>query len=225
MVRRIGLIVAVLLIAACGDDSGGSSPSVAHLTISARPLEDLVDHGWADVDGKVHRMEFEGDSLVVRHLRIPLGQVVIDVRAVDANESDLRAGIAFGEVLGDIDSALVQVPLSPSRSDLRLAGLSWEPEDPVAGEDASIITEVANDGSGSSGPTSLTVRVGAESQGEQFDVPAMLPGQKLRFEREVEFTQAGVYQVLAFVDPRNRVPEVINTNNAAIGLVSVGPAP
>jgi hypothetical protein len=221
---RVAFLIVTIFFVACEDSPVPPRPFV-DVSISASPIEPLVDRGWADINGNAYRMDVEGDSLVVRDLEIPPGELAIDVRAVDANQTDLLAGIAFGRAEADSEALLIQVPLTPSRPDLVLVGFSTLPEEPVAGDLVTIQVDVSNSGSGSSGPTTLTVRVGSEAQGENLDVPAMAPGQALRFDRVVELTQATVYQVLAFVDPRNQVPEVINTNNAAIGLITVGPAP
>ena len=220
------LLLVALLISACEEKPCcGPSPAVAQVSVSAAPVERLVDNGWADINDRRYRMELEGDSLVVRDLEFPPGDVVIEVSAVDDNGTDLLSGGAIGEVAIDSAAVLIRIPLTPARPDLVLAGFSTSPEDPVAGELVTIRVDVTNDGSGSSGPTSLTVRVGAEAQGESFEVPAMASGEALHFDRVVEFSQAGVYQVLAFVDPQNRVPEVINTNNAVIGVITVRSSP
>lgn len=225
MKARVSLIPALLaLLGACGDDPTGSRPCTVSLTVSAGPVESLVDHGVLEIGSRTYRMELEGDSLIARELSLAPGSFAIEVRAVDANLSDLRAGTAFAEIPAGADTASVSVPLLPARSDLRLVSLSHEPASPVVGEPVTIVVDVANDGQGRSGSTNLAVRVGGESFGENFEVLGMEPGALVRFERVVVFTVAALYQVLAFVDPQDLVPEIANTNNAAIGVVRVGPA-
>ena len=62
-------------------------------------------------------MTLEGDSLVLRGLAVHPGDVDIDVRAVDQNESDLRAGTAFGEATTEVESVSIRVPLVAALAD------------------------------------------------------------------------------------------------------------
>ena len=124
-----------------------------------------------------------------------------------------------------LEHAAAEIPLVAVRPDLRLVRLEFVPARPVVGDSLAIRVHVGNEGVGRSGPTELVLRVGAETEGASYPVGPMEPGSTLVVERRLLLEQPQFYQVLAFVDPRNVVPEFINTNNAAIGLIEVSPAP
>jgi len=222
------LCVLLALLAACGDDPTGPSRSRPLLRVEARGIDANVDHGWMVVDGmndERHRMEVEEGVLVVTGVSVEPGPHGIEVTAVDANESGLFAGVISTTVPDGVDTTEVRLELVAARPDLVLRELGHEPDRPLAGDTTTVFVIVGNGGVGVAGPTTMRLRVGAEVLGTFHEVPLLEPGEQVRFERTVVFAQAEIYQLYAFVDPRNDVMEFSEQNNAAIGLVQVDPPP
>lgn len=220
--------LAALLIGGCDDDSTSPGPSTVVLTVDAGLIDGTVDHGWLTIDHteeSPHRMIVVGDSLQVGGLEVSAGAHQMSVVAVAANESSLFAGTSDATIPVGADSSTVEVALYQARPDFILSDLTHSPDEPVTGEPVIFVAEVTNSGVGVSAPTVLQFRIGSETTGRFYDVPVMQAGEVLRFEREEVLQAATVYQVVAFVDPRNDVIELIGTNNAAIDLVRVSAPP
>ena len=216
--------LAALLLGGCDDDSTGPGQPLVVLTVDAGPIDGTVDHGWLTIDGEAenpYRMVVVGDRLQAGGVDVSSGSHEIAVVAVAANESSLFAGASDASIPVEADSSNVDVLMRQARPDLILSDLSHSPEAPFTGEPITFVAEVTNGGVGFSAPTVLQFRIGSETTGHFYDVPAMQAGEVLHFEREEILQSASTYQVVAFVDPRNDVIELIGTNNAAIELVSV----
>ncbi len=133
-----------------------------------------------------------------------LGTTVVECSATDAtgNSSTVSFNIT------------VEPPVN---TDLIIESLTHLPVDPTS-EDVDPMTFTAvvkNIGVSSSGPSTMNFRIGGETYGEDFAIPALAPGSSHTIVRTMHLTIPRGYATHATADVLNEVSETDETNNTA----------
>jgi len=108
--------------------------------------------------------------------------------------------------------------------DLAVTAITHKPSAPRAGDRIGIKVHVKNKSQVSSPPCKLRFKIGGESRGKIFNVPAMAPNKTRYYDRQFQPSRANSYSVKAFVDYNDQVEEITEKNNKRTIYIKVRPA-
>ena len=155
---------------------------------------------------------------------------LIDSEQVDALDPGAADNVIFSWVVGyvprDIKAVVSSIgistesdesnnekvlPLSPLLPDLLIQDITWSPDDPPAGENATFTVSILNQGDGDS----ISCRLDFLVDNERINYRELGPidaGKSIA--RSFNWiVKGGVHKIQAIVDSQNKMPEPIETNN------------
>lgn len=97
--------------------------------------------------------------------------------------------------------------------DLIVASLTHSPAKPKTTDRITFTAVVKNIGRERAGPSTLSFRIGGETKGKMYDVPALRPGETFTVKRQKTFSTAQNYRNTAIADVNNAVRESDENNN------------
>lgn len=102
-----------------------------------------------------------------------------------------------------------------SPPDLVITSITASPANPTTTDVITITLTVRNNGGSTSGATTTTIRVGGETFGQSYSIPALSPGQTGVVSRQETLSVAQNYRTNVAVDPDNIVSEGNENNNTS----------
>lgn len=105
--------------------------------------------------------------------------------------------------------------------DMIVESLTHSPLNPTIEDSITFTAVVKNTGSSGAVASTLEIRVGGETYGELYDIPALGAGESYTVQRQEILSVAQNYMTTATVDKNNNVVESLETNNQKTDLFSV----
>jgi hypothetical protein len=166
------------------------------------------------VGGESYGVEYSVPSLasgetftVHRQITLSVAQNYRNTVTVDVNNDVSEKN--EGNNVKTYDYTVVQAPLP----DLIVYSLTHSPTIPTTASQITFTAVVKNEGAGAAGPSTLVIKVGGESYGEEYSVPSLASGETFSVQRQIVLSVAQNYRNTVTVDVNNDVSESNETNN------------
>lgn len=130
----------------------------------------------------------------------------------------------------------VQSQFTNPKPDLVIKSISFTKNIVHVGEDVGVVVKVTNKGHGvigptgkaittKSGPTSLLIKIGRETNGQIFSIPSLITGQTRTVTRLFRIFSTTTIAIKAIIDPANTVAEFKENNNDMSKTLKIWPKP
>lgn len=136
-----------------------------------------------------------------------------DNLVTEINENNNSTTVTFA-----VTAATSGKPFGQSSVDLVIDSVTHTPPNPTTGDTITFTAVVRNAGSSASNATTVIIKVGGETFGQNYPIPALNPGQTATLQRQETLSVAQNYMTTVIVDPDNTVLEIDENNNT--GTVS-----
>jgi len=229
ILRQLAVILSLatmvtLVLVGCAEEILAPKGLETQVKINVSLAAGSVDHGWLTIDDSVamrQRMALIDNQLQSEAIQLLPGLHCFEAIAVDDEETVLCRGTCVDTIPAHRGTFIIGIVLDSVLPDLVIGNLTHSPASPTTDDMVTFTAVVGNEGSGSAAASTMVIKIGTETTGESFSVPALAPNGTFAVQRQQTLPVAQSYPVTATVDSQNRIAESNEQNNSAGDTVIV----
>lgn len=185
-----------------------SGSAIHHMTVP--PYSNPENFSWGEIEVK------SGEQLIVAGDELKLGTLTIG----NGSTLTLDGIVVQSESVDNQGGQIMEINggklISGSLPDLIIESLTHSPRSPKKSQNITFTAVVKNIGGAPSGTFNLTLKVGGETNGENYTIPNLGPGESFTVQRQEILNVEQNYRNTATADSNNDVAESNENNNQKI---------